>query len=170
MWWMDHSLLNCEVARMLWDEDLRRSRFAWVMTWRVVDHFTCWRGLWGNSLVAVIWNFYVSCCVVGLKSIWKVPVPSKVAFFTWTTALVKTFTADNIRKWGMFMLEWCFVCKKGGKSIDHLFLHCEVARQFYGLKFWIELVCVGLCCIKPKIVLQLLTCLFARGISSAPNK
>ena len=32
------------------------------------------------------------------KSIWKQKIPSRVAFFVWTTALRKCLTTDNLRK------------------------------------------------------------------------
>lgn len=32
-------------------------------------------------------------------------------------------------------MDWCCMHKKSGKSIDHLLLHCEVARDFVGFGF-----------------------------------
>jgi hypothetical protein len=29
------------------------------------------------------------------------------------------------------MVEWCYLCKKSGESIDHLMLHCDVARELW---------------------------------------
>jgi hypothetical protein len=29
------------------------------------------------------------------------------------------------------VIEWCCMCKHGGESIDHLFLHCEVATKIW---------------------------------------
>jgi hypothetical protein len=29
------------------------------------------------------------------------------------------------------VMEWCFVCKSSGESIDHLFLHCMVATELW---------------------------------------
>jgi hypothetical protein len=60
-----------------------------------------------------------------------------VAFFVWTTALGKILTHDNLRRRGIAVVEWCVMCKKHGESVDHLLLHCDVARvvwsSFYNL-------------------------------------
>ncbi|XP_035544454.1 uncharacterized protein LOC108983424 isoform X2 [Juglans regia] len=65
------------------------------------------------------------------KSIWKSRVPSKVAFFVWTAALGKILTTDNLRKRGLIVTDWCYLCKKNGESVDHLLLHCEVTRELW---------------------------------------
>jgi len=62
------------------------------------------------------------------KSIWRVKLPAMVAFFVWTTALGKILTHDNLRKRNV-VIEWCCIYKKSGESIEHLLLHCEVARD-----------------------------------------
>jgi hypothetical protein len=40
------------------------------------------------------------------------------------------------------VIEWCVMCKKHGKSVDHLLLHCDVARivwssfyRFFGVEW-----------------------------------
>jgi hypothetical protein len=64
------------------------------------------------------------------KIIWRVKAPARVAFFVWTTALGKILTHDKIlRKRNVVVIEWCCICKKSGKSIEHLLLHCEVAQD-----------------------------------------
>jgi hypothetical protein len=65
------------------------------------------------------------------KSIWKVKVPPRVAFFVWTATLRKILTLDNLRKRNIIVMEWCFMCKSFGESIDHLFLHCMVATELW---------------------------------------
>jgi len=65
------------------------------------------------------------------KSIWKVNVPPRVAFFVWTATLGKTLTLDNLRKRNIIVMDWCSMCKTAGESIDHLFLHCMVATKLW---------------------------------------
>jgi len=54
-----------------------------------------------------------------------------VAFFVWTAALGKILTHDNLRRCGIVVVEWCVMCKKHGEFVDHLLLHCDVARVFW---------------------------------------
>jgi hypothetical protein len=63
------------------------------------------------------------------KCIWKVNVLPRVAFFVWTATLGRIFTLDNLQKRNIIVMEWCFMCKTSGESIDHLFLHCMVATE-----------------------------------------
>jgi hypothetical protein len=65
------------------------------------------------------------------KSIWKVKVPPRVAFFVWTATLGKILTLDNLRKRNIIVMEWCYMCRNYGESIDHLFLHCMVATELW---------------------------------------
>jgi hypothetical protein len=77
------------------------------------------------------------------KGIWRVQAPKRVAFFVWIAALGKIFTHDNLRRRGIVVVEWCVMCKKLGESVDHILLHCDVARvvwsYFYSL-FGVEWV------------------------------
>lgn len=50
------------------------------------------------------------------------------AFFYWLVSLDKVLTADNYKKRGVVVVDWCYVCKKDGESVNHLFLHCDVAN------------------------------------------
>jgi hypothetical protein len=44
---------------------------------------------------------------------------------------IKENMAYNLRKRNIIMVDWFYMCKKSGESIDHLLLHYEVARDFW---------------------------------------
>ena len=48
------------------------------------------------------------------KMVWQLKVPPQAAFFSWTAALGKILTIDNLRKRHFVVLEWCFMCKGCG--------------------------------------------------------
>ena len=33
--------------------------------------------------------------------------------------------------WQVVVIDWCYICKKDGKTIDHLFIHFPVARELW---------------------------------------
>uniref|UniRef100_A0A2N9FA08 Zinc-hook domain-containing protein n=1 Tax=Fagus sylvatica TaxID=28930 RepID=A0A2N9FA08_FAGSY len=65
------------------------------------------------------------------RGIWKSKVPPRVAFFTWTAVLGKLPTIDNLRKRNMVIVNRCCLCKTAAESIDHLFLHCNLAKDLW---------------------------------------
>jgi hypothetical protein len=69
------------------------------------------------------------------KSIWRVKAPLKVVFFVWTMTLGKILTLDNLRKRNVIVVDWCYMYKKSGESIDHLILHCKIARELWNSLF-----------------------------------
>jgi hypothetical protein len=42
---------------------------------------------------------------------------------------------DNLTKWNLIVVDWCCMCKKSGEMVDHLLLHCEVARALWNSVF-----------------------------------
>jgi hypothetical protein len=38
---------------------------------------------------------------------------------------------NNLRKWRVIVMDWCYMYKKSGESIDHLLLHYEVPRDLW---------------------------------------
>jgi hypothetical protein len=69
-------------------------------------------------------------------------------------ALGKIMTLDKLKKRNVIMVDWCCMCKRSGESIDHLLLHCEVARELWTLIFLLFEVEW----IMPKRVIELLAC------------
>jgi hypothetical protein len=64
-----------------------------------------------------------------------VKAPKRVAFFMWTVTWGRILTCDNLRRRGFVMVGWCCVCKSVDETMDHLFLHCWVARQLWNCIF-----------------------------------
>ena len=88
------------------------------------------------------------------KIIWKAKVPPRVAFFSWIAAWGKALTIDNLRKRGLIIQSWCCMCKRNGKSVDHLFLHCPVAMDMWSMVFGL----FGMQWVMPSSVLDLFSC------------
>jgi hypothetical protein len=47
----------------------------------------------------------------------------------------KILTVDNLRRRGMVVVNRCWLCESDKESVDHLFLHCGVARAFWNAFF-----------------------------------
>ena len=88
------------------------------------------------------------------RSIWKQKVPSRVAFFVWTVALGTILTIDNLCKKKALILDWCYMCKSNGESVDHLLLHCPIVYELWSMVF----ILFGIHWAMPKIVVELLAC------------
>jgi hypothetical protein len=69
------------------------------------------------------------------KSIWGVKAPHRVAFFMWMVAWGRILTCDNLKKRGFVLAGWCCMCKDADETMDHLFLHCSVARKLWSFVF-----------------------------------
>ena len=98
---------------------LGENKMCWIPSkdkgFMVSDYY---RILVGNTFYSSPW-----------KSIWKQKIPSRVAFFVWTAALGKYLTIDNLQKRKVWILDWCYMCKRNGESVHHLFLHCPFATN-----------------------------------------
>ena len=66
---------------------------------------------------------------------WQSKIPSRVAFFSWIAALGKILTIDNLWNRHIVVLDWCYMCKRSGESMDHLLLHCLIAYELWSMVF-----------------------------------
>ena len=153
----------------IWDVEFLRPAQDWELD--VVDSFMGFLysiPMHPGRLDSIIWNlsiharFEVSFFYSALsqpttspfpwRHVWKAKVPSRVAFFIWTTSLGEILTTDNLRRRRVIILDWCCLCKANGESVNHLLLHCPVARDLWNL------VCslFGVSWVMPKGVVDLL--------------
>ena len=97
----------------------------------------------GNTILGFPW-----------KSIWKQKIPSRVAFFVWTAALGKYLMIGNLRKRKVWILDWCYMCKRNDESVDHLSLHCPFAMDLWSMVLGL----FGVSWVMPRTVLGLCWC------------
>ena len=62
------------------------------------------------------------------KSVWRIKVSLRVAFFVWSVSLGKILTMDNLKKRHVIVVDLCCICKRSIVSVDCFLLNCEVAR------------------------------------------
>jgi hypothetical protein len=99
------------------------------------------------------------------KNVWKIKIPSKVAFFLWLAAHDKNLTIDNLRLRQLYVVEWCFMCKRGSETGEHLFLRCEYLRELWSLVFCM----FGIQWTMPRTVSNLLACWKRSGLTKDQN-
>ena len=114
----------------------------------------CWRNRATKGFT--VKDYYVCLCPPLVASfpwkiIWKAKVPPRIAFFSWTAALGKFLTIDNLRKRHLIIIDRCCLCKLNGESVDHLLLHCPLARELWSMVFGL----FGLDWVMPCKVIQL---------------
>ena len=81
-------------------------------------------------------------------------ISTQVAFFEWTAALGKFLTIDNLRKRKVWILDWCYLCKYNGESVNHLFFHCLVAMDLWSMVLGL----FGVSWVMPQSIVGLLAC------------
>ena len=76
--------------------------------------------------------------------------PPRVGFSAWSASLGKILTTDNLCKRRVLVLDWCYMCKRFGESVDHLLLLCPIAWELWSLVFCL----FGIHWVMPHIVLE----------------
>ena len=79
-------------------------------------------------------SFYPPTLSFPWRLVWQSKVPPRVAFFSWSNSLGKILTTDNLCR-SIIVLDWCYMCKRCGESVDHLLLQCLIAYELWSLVF-----------------------------------
>jgi len=83
----------------------------------------------------------------------------RTAFFAWSAALGKILAMNNFRKRHVILVDRCCMCKRDGKLVDHLLLHCDVAYALWSALF----TRFGLSWVMPRRVIDLFACWWTFG-------
>lgn len=59
--------------------------------------------------------------------------PIKVACFGWIVIRESCLTQDNLQRRGFILSNRCYLCENGLESVNHLFIHCIIAKQCWEL-------------------------------------
>jgi hypothetical protein len=92
--------------------------------------------------------------VAGIKNFRPLPIDGCLRLDLFTIYLFPTLAHPFLVKAFGEIKNWYCMCKKGGKTIDHLLLHCEVARDLRESIFRL----FGIERVMPQRVAELLTC------------
>lgn len=69
------------------------------------------------------------------KIVWKFLAPCRVAFLAWEVVNEAILTSDSLRRRRKIYVNWCFMYKGNGESINHLMIHSPVVTELWNLVF-----------------------------------
>ena len=69
-------------------------------------------------------------------SVWNCVIPYKIVFFSWEASWGKVMTLDKLKRLGRALANRCCVYEEDEETIDHLLIHCKIAKMFWDLFFY----------------------------------
>lgn len=67
------------------------------------------------------------------KAVWKSKAPARVSVFMWEAANGAVLTGDNLCIRKKFYVNWCYMCKGDGETVNHLLVHCLELPRISGI-------------------------------------
>ena len=86
------------------------------------------------------------------RLVWNPIAPPKIGVFAWEAAWGKVLTLDQLKRRSMTFANRCFMCEEEEETIDHLLIHCKLAKMLWDLILSI----VGISWVFPQSVLHTL--------------
>lgn len=71
--------------------------------------------------------------------------PAQSSFLLLDSSPRKLLTIDNLRKRGIGVLDWGYMCKGKTETVDHLLCHCPIALELWSMVFGLFWWCIGSC-------------------------
>ena len=65
------------------------------------------------------------------RSVWNSVIPYKIRFFAWEASWGKVITLDQLKCCGRALVNICCLCEVDEETIDHLLIHCKIARMLW---------------------------------------
>nr|XP_033510409.1 uncharacterized protein LOC104090014 isoform X2 [Nicotiana tomentosiformis] len=102
--------------------------------------------IWGNSKRGkyTVKEGYIHLCDQNpiidnwpWKHIWRTKVSTKVTCFTWLSLNGACVTQGNLIKRNITLVNRCYMCQQQSESVNHLFLHCSVAKEIWNFFYTI---------------------------------
>jgi len=134
---------DLEFLRAIQDWELESLYIFWDVIYGVLlrvigEDKMCWtpsksRGFEvSNLLLGLVGCMY---SILPLEKYLKQKILFRVAFIVWIAALGTILTIDNLCKRKVLILDWCYVCKSNGESVDHIFLDCTIVFELWSMVF-----------------------------------
>ena len=67
------------------------------------------------------------------RSVWNHVIPSKISFFAWEASWGKVITLDQVKWRRRALVNRCCLCEEDEETIDHLLIHCKMAKMLCDL-------------------------------------